>query len=81
KEGDRGFWDAAVAAYGNGSQWKTIAEANPEVNSRSIRAGMKLKVPPKPSAGSSLPRVAPRRPAAPSGDRPARPDFSGRLGG
>ncbi len=81
KDGDRGFWDAAVAAYGNGSHWKTIADANPGVNSRNLKAGMKLKVPPKPSAGSSLPRVAPRTPRASSGDRPTRPDFSGRLGG
>ncbi len=83
KDGDRGFWDVAVAAWGNGSLWPAIQEANPTINPRTLKPGMKIKVPAKPKA-SALPVVRGSSPVrsttgstASSDDE--RPDFSGRL--
>ena len=59
-EGDAGYWTIAEKMYGagKGSQWVHIAKANPQVASTALRPGMKLKVPPLPSA----PPVTPPRP-------------------
>ncbi|MFB3890703.1 MAG: LysM peptidoglycan-binding domain-containing protein [Phycisphaerae bacterium] len=48
KEGD-GFWRIAEAMYGNGSLWPTVAKANPGVTNDSLKPGMKLVIPPKPT--------------------------------
>ncbi len=83
KDGDRGFWDVAVAAWGNGSLWPAIQKANPTINPRTLRPGMKIKVPAKPKA-SALPIIRGSSPVRSSGGSAAsseddRPDFSGRL--
>ncbi len=59
-EGDAGYWGIAEKMYGagKGSQWVHIAKANPQVASTALRPGMKLKVPPLPSAST----IAPPRP-------------------
>ncbi|MFW5690552.1 MAG: LysM peptidoglycan-binding domain-containing protein [Planctomycetota bacterium] len=83
KDGDRGFWDVAAAAWGNGSLWTAIQKANPTINPRTLRPGMKIKVPAKPKA-SELPIVRGSSPVGSSGESDAssdddRPDFSGRM--
>lgn len=39
------LWDVSVRAYGDGYQWKKIAEANKLVNPSLIHSGNKLKIP------------------------------------
>jgi len=46
QKGDAGFWGIAQKVYGNGAKWPLIAKANPDVDSRSLRPGMVLTVPP-----------------------------------
>ncbi len=40
------LWDIAKKAYGAGSKWKTIAEANPEIEAGNLTVGATLKIPP-----------------------------------
>ncbi len=56
-EGDAGYWAIAEKMYGpgKGSQWVHIAKANPQVASTALRPGMKLKVPPLPTASTVVP--------------------------
>jgi nucleoid-associated protein YgaU len=51
--GDNGFWVIAEKVYGNGKHWELIRDANPTVDTNNLRAGMKLKVPPKPQPNRS----------------------------
>jgi 5'-nucleotidase len=39
------FWSLAVKYYGDGKQWKRIAEANPDVKMNSIPVGAKIVIP------------------------------------
>ncbi len=48
KEGDAGFWAVSENVYGNGKHWPLIAEANPDADSSSLRAGQTLTIPPLP---------------------------------
>ena len=65
QEGDNGFWDVAKKNYGSGKHWKLIADANPDVDATRLRAGRKLRVPPRPAQAAATaagtagrPRVA-----------------------
>jgi nucleoid-associated protein YgaU len=83
KKGDRGFWSVAQVAWGNGALWPAIQKANPTINPRTLRPGMKIKVPAKPKA-ADLPTVSGSAPSSPvrtttGEESDARPDFSGRL--
>jgi 5'-nucleotidase len=40
------LWAIAREAYGAGSKWKTIADANPEVKADDLTIGSTLKIPP-----------------------------------
>ncbi len=40
------LWAIAKKAYGAGSKWKTIADANPGVNANDLTIGSTLKIPP-----------------------------------
>ena len=40
------LWDIAKKAYGAGSKWKTIADANPEIDADNLTVGTTLKIPP-----------------------------------
>ena len=53
KKGDAGFWGVSVSVYGHGKHWKTIAKANPGVDSDSLRPGQKLVIPPKPTSAKT----------------------------
>lgn len=52
KKGDSGFWAIAEKIYGDGKYWPLIAHANPGVESSSLVAGKKLKIPAKPVAAA-----------------------------
>lgn len=43
-EGDS-FWTLAEKYYGDGSKWKQIAEANPEVTNHGLKIGSVLVIP------------------------------------
>ena len=45
KKGDKGFWDIAKVVYKAGKHYKLIEQANPDLNSRSLRPGKKVWVP------------------------------------
>ncbi len=90
QKGDNGFSTVAEVAYGEGkwSYVRAIAAANPDLDSRSLMAGMKVKVPTKPAEGADLPRLVTTSSGGGStdsssgggdSDRPDRPDFSDRL--
>ncbi|MGC9453953.1 MAG: LysM peptidoglycan-binding domain-containing protein [Phycisphaerae bacterium] len=53
QEGDKGFWGVAQKVYGDGTLWTLIQQANPGVDSSSLRAGQTLVIPPRSEAGSS----------------------------
>ena len=40
------LWDIAKKTYGAGSKWKTIADANPEIDADNLTVGTTLKIPP-----------------------------------
>ena len=40
------LWDIAQKTYGAGSKWKTIADANPEIDADNLTVGTTLKIPP-----------------------------------
>jgi 5'-nucleotidase len=40
------LWDIAEEVYGDGAKWKTIADANPDVDANSLTVGAALKIPP-----------------------------------
>ena len=48
KKGDRGFWDVAKIVYSQGKYYRAIAAANPELNPRNLKPGMKVWVPDRP---------------------------------
>ncbi|MCE5277760.1 MAG: LysM peptidoglycan-binding domain-containing protein [Planctomycetaceae bacterium] len=85
-DGDAGFWDVAVKMYNDGTLYPAIAKANPGVQSRRMRIGHKLRIPPLEEARRTVAGGASveDRPAVPSGepapirdvtppDRPATP--------
>jgi 5'-nucleotidase len=41
------FWDLAKTAYGDGTLWRKIAEANPNAEPRRLRIGMEIVIPAK----------------------------------
>lgn len=49
RQGDN-IWSIAKAKYGDGAEWKRIAEANPNMNPQSLKVGMELVIPGKPKA-------------------------------
>jgi len=49
KESDEGFWSVAKNVYGDGKHWALIAQANPQADSDTLRAGQRLKIPPLPA--------------------------------
>jgi hypothetical protein len=90
QKGDNGFSTVAKVAYGEGkwSYVRAIAAANPELDSRSLMPGMKVKIPTKPAEGADLPRLVTTSSGSGStdsssggsdSDQPDRPDFSDRL--
>lgn len=48
QHGDNGFWTVSARMYGDGKYFGVIADANPDVDSNSLRPGQKLFVPPLP---------------------------------
>ncbi|HAU39117.1 MAG TPA: hypothetical protein DCX07_15560 [Phycisphaerales bacterium] len=74
QEGDQGFWGIAQKVYGDGNKWPILAKANPDVDSRALRIGQVLKVPPL----SGAPAPAP---AAPAGRGESRSTGAIPLGG
>ena len=44
KKGDS-LWTIAVAKYGNGNKWKSIAAANPKIDPNHVRAGQTIVLP------------------------------------
>lgn len=46
EEGDAGFWTISVKVYGDGKYWKHIRDANPGVDTRTLRDGQKILYPP-----------------------------------
>ena len=44
KRGDN-FWDIAEEIYGKGSEWKKLAEANPDMKAMKLPIGAQMKVP------------------------------------
>ena len=40
------LWGIAKKTYGAGSKWKTIADANPEIDADNLTVGTTLKIPP-----------------------------------
>ena len=40
------LWDIAEKVYGDGAKWKTIADANPDVDADRLTVGASLKIPP-----------------------------------
>lgn len=61
--GDNGFGDIARKQYGDARHWPLIAQANPGVDSRALRPGQELVLPP-------LPVSTPSAPTAPGGAVP-----------
>lgn len=49
-EGDAGLWGIAEKMYGKGQLWEVIQKANPGVKPSALRVGMKLVIPPLPTA-------------------------------
>jgi len=47
KRGDT-YWTMARDKYGDGSLWRVIQDANPNIPPKALRPGMTVKVPPKP---------------------------------
>ena len=66
KPGDT-YWSIAAAEYGDGSMYVLLERANPNVPARSLRAGITIKIPPKPTAaiGPASPAPGSPGPAAP----------------
>lgn len=50
REGDKGFWAVSKKVYGHGKYYQRIAEANPGIDPRRLRAGQTLIVPPPTAA-------------------------------
>ncbi len=48
QHGDNGFWTVSARMYGHGKYFGVIAEANPNVDSSSLRPNQRLIVPPLP---------------------------------
>jgi len=46
QKGDAGFWGISQKVYKNGKYWTILAKANPSVNSRTLKPGQILIVPP-----------------------------------
>jgi len=71
--GDNGFWGVAEKVYGDGRYWELIAGANPKADTRKLRAGQKLVIPPvgdfRPGAGSAGRTGKPEEPSS-GDDRP-----------
>ena len=44
---DDTFWSVAQAAYGDGSLWTKIKQANPGVDPNDLKVGQVIKIPPK----------------------------------
>ena len=40
------LWDIAEEAYGDGSRWRAIAEANPGIRPNRLTVGAELVIPP-----------------------------------
>jgi len=51
KKGDAGFWGIAENVYGHGKYYWLIAKANPQADSKKLRPGLKLLIPPLPGSG------------------------------
>jgi nucleoid-associated protein YgaU len=47
---DAGFWGVSEKVYGTGKHWARIAQANPDVDSHSLKVGQELIIPPLPTA-------------------------------
>ena len=57
RKGDEGFWGVSAAVYGHGKYYRHIARANPGINSDNLKAGQKLRIPPKPTSTADAPAV------------------------
>ncbi|MFW6133132.1 MAG: LysM peptidoglycan-binding domain-containing protein [Planctomycetota bacterium] len=66
KEGDAGFWTVSVKVYGNGKHWKRIQDANSDADTRRLRPGQKLIIPPLEDVRTEADE--PRRTTAGSGE-------------
>jgi nucleoid-associated protein YgaU len=60
-----GFWGIAEKNYGSGKYWPLIRDANPNANTRALRAGQKLNIPPLPVQQTTV--TAPAGPALSAG--------------
>jgi nucleoid-associated protein YgaU len=55
-----GFWGISEKVYGSGKYYQLIQDANPQVDSRALRPGTMLRIPPKPVETTSTARTAER---------------------
>jgi nucleoid-associated protein YgaU len=55
EEDTTGFWGIAMKYYGEGKYFELIQQANPQVESRALRPGTMLKMPPKPTPAIATP--------------------------
>ena len=61
-----GYWGIAKKCYGEGKYHTLISEANPNVDSRALRVGQQLVIPPMPN-GTASAQSGPATPPVPGG--------------
>lgn len=66
KQGDNGFWGVAKAAYGDGNKYKLVQDANPGMNTQTMRPGTKVWVPDAPVVAGGAPTTRPSGMSDPS---------------
>lgn len=59
--GDAGFWGISKKVYGQGKYFYLLRQANPGVNSTTLRPGRALIIPPKPTPTAKAGLLRPRR--------------------
>jgi len=60
QQGDLGFWTISKKVYGSSEYWTVIRDANPGLDSKALRAGQIVKIPPLPrkvATASAAPKV------------------------